>query len=241
MGQTIDSGGDGGKAVAVIVAARDEGERIGATLAGLSRAFPATPVWVADDGSRDATALIASRSGARVVSTGRDVGKGAAMTIAARRAIADAPGEDGDVFVLCDGDLGESSARLGPLAAAVAGRRAELAVAAFASSAGGGFGIAVGFARWAIRRGCGLDTRAPLSGQRALTRATLERALPFAAGYGMEAGITIDAVRAGARVEELELDLAHRVTGRSPSGFAHRARQLADVARAWGRRSRARG
>lgn len=225
----------------VIVAAHDEAERIGATLTALAAAFPATPLWVADDGSRDATAQIAARAGATVVSTGRDIGKGAAMTLAVRRALSAAPGDAGEVFVLCDGDLGESAARLAPLAAAVAEGRAELAVAAFAQSVGGGLGVAVRFARWAIRRHCGAEVRAPLSGQRALARATLERVLPFAAGYGMEAGITIDAVRAGARVEELELDLAHRVTGRSASGFAHRARQLVDVARAAARRSRARG
>jgi hypothetical protein len=60
--------------------------------------------------------------------------------------------------------------------------------------------------------------------------------LPFAAGYGMEVGMTIDAVRAGARVKEIELDLSHRATGRSAAGFAHRGRQLLDFARAYARR-----
>ena len=60
----------------------------------------------------------------------------------------------------------------------------------------------------------------------------LSRLLPFAPGYGMEVGMTIDAVRAGRRVVEIELDLSHRATGRTPAGFLHRARQLLDVARA---------
>ena len=79
-------------------------------------------------------------------------------------------------------------------------------------------------------------SRAPISGQRALRRATLEATLPFAAGYGMEVGMTIDAVRDGARVAEIELDLSHRATGRTAAGFAHRARQLVDFARAYARR-----
>ena len=35
-------------------------------------------------------------------------------------------------------------------------------------------------------------------------------------GFGMEVGMTIDAVRAGHRVIEVELELAHRATGRTP-------------------------
>jgi hypothetical protein len=45
--------------------------------------------------------------------------------------------------------------------------------------------------------------------------------------------MTIDVVRGGYRLREYELDLEHRATGRSLSGFAHRARQLADFARAY--------
>ena len=39
--------------------------------------------------------------------------------------------------------------------------------------------------------------------------------------------MTIDAVRAGLRLEEVELDLEHRATGRDAAGFLHRGRQLA--------------
>ena len=46
--------------------------------------------------------------------------------------------------------------------------------------------------------------------------------LPFAAGYGMEIGMTVDAVRAGYRIAEVELDLEHRATGRTLGGFVHR-------------------
>ena len=60
-------------------------------------------------------------------------------------------GSDDWMFVLCDGDLGRSAGQLGPLARAVEAGQYELAVAAFATQHGGGFGLAVGFARWAIR------------------------------------------------------------------------------------------
>jgi hypothetical protein len=49
----------------------------------------------------------------------------------------------------------------------------------------------------------------------------------------MEICMTIDAVRAGFTVREIELQLEHRATGRTLRGFAHRARQLVDFARVW--------
>jgi len=135
--------------------------------------------------------------------------------------------------LLCDADLGESAARLDALVQAVSSRQADLAVAAFSRRVGGGLGVAVAFARWAIERRCGLVARAPLSGQRALRADVLGDVLPFAGGFGMELGMTVDAVRAGYRVLELELDLQHRATGRTPAGFAHRARQLRDCVRVY--------
>ncbi|HEV2952100.1 MAG TPA: glycosyltransferase family 2 protein, partial [Actinomycetota bacterium] len=49
-------------------------------------------------------------------------------------------------------------------------------------------------------------------------------------GFGVEVGMTIDAVRAGFRVVEIPIEgLSHRPTGRGVRGFAHRARQGADI------------
>ncbi|MGO8904148.1 MAG: glycosyltransferase family 2 protein [Solirubrobacteraceae bacterium] len=238
MAQTIASRADppAGEHVVVIVAALDEADRIGATLAALTDAFGAVRMFLADDGSADATPEIARAAGATVVRSERVIGKGQAMTAAAREALRDA-GTGESIFVLCDGDLGESASRLGPLVDAVRAGEADVAVALFSRRIGGGLGVAVSFARWAIRRRCGLDTRAPISGQRALRRRALEDVLPFAGGFGMEVGMTIDAMRAGHRVLEVELNLSHRATGRTPAGFAHRARQLVDFARAYAARS----
>ncbi len=133
-------------------------------------------------------------------------------------------------MLLCDADLGASAAGLAPLVEAVERGECDLAVAAFSRRVGGGFGLAVGFARWAIRRLCGAETTAPISGQRALRVEVLRATLPFARGFGMEIGITVDAVRAGYRLGEYEMDLEHRATGRSLAGFLHRAVQLRDFA-----------
>ena len=222
--------GDGGE-LAAIVAARNEADRIGETVRALRGAFPGARIWVADDASEDGTAEAAMAAGAEVVSRGRPHGKGANVSAAAEAALSvpDPP----RFVLLCDGDLGASAARLAPLVEAVRRGVCDLAVAAISRRVGGGFGLALGFARWAIRRRCGLETKAPISGQRAMRVEALRASLPFAPAYGMEIGMTVDAVRAGYRLREYELDLEHRATGKNFDGFVHRARQLRDFARVY--------
>jgi glycosyltransferase involved in cell wall biosynthesis len=214
--------------LAVVVAAHEEADRIAATVTALRGAFPGAAVWVGDDASRDGTAERAMTAGAQVVRRGRSHGKGGNVTAACEAALsADPPPR---LFLLCDGDLGESAAKLRPLVEAVEAGECDLAVAMFARRVGGGFGLALGFARWAERLLCGFEARAPISGQRAMSAATLRSVLPFARGFGMEIGMTVDAVRAGYRVGEYEIDLEHRATGRDARGFLHRAAQLRDFA-----------
>jgi glycosyltransferase involved in cell wall biosynthesis len=225
--------------LAVIVAARNEADRIGDTLAALRGALPGAALWVADDASTDGTAEAAMAAGAQVVSRGRPHGKGANVGAAAEAALSAEPVPSR--VLLCDGDLGASAIGLAALVEAVERGECDLAVAAFSRRVGGGFGVALRFARWAIRRRCGLETSASISGQRALRAEVLRAVLPFARGYGMEVGMTIDAVRAGYRLREYELDLSHRATGRSLAGFVHRGRQLTDFARVYLSRRKGRG
>lgn len=217
----------------VIVAARDEADRIGATVEAIADVFDGAAIWVADDASSDGTAEVALAHGAQVVSRGRPHGKGGNVTAAAQAALGDVAEGEPALVLVCDGDLASSASRLGPLVEAVAGGECDLAIAAFRSRVGGGFGIALRFARWAIRSRCGYDAGAPISGQRAMRVEVLRATLPFAPAYGMEVGMTIDAVRAGFRVAEIELELEHRATGRTLAGFVHRGRQLRDFARTW--------
>ena len=118
----------------MIVAARDEEQRIGATLEALWRAFPGARVLVADDGSRDRTSELAARAGAELAGSAgrRGRGKGGAMTAAATLVLPLPTGETAPTIVLCDGDLGESAQTLRALAEAVESGRCDLAVAAFA-------------------------------------------------------------------------------------------------------------
>jgi glycosyltransferase involved in cell wall biosynthesis len=223
--------------LAVIVAARNEAELIAPTLDALREALPRAALWVADDASSDGTGAIALANGARLVGRRHPHGKGANVSAAAEAALGEDPAPD--VVLLCDGDLGSSAARLVRLVEAIEAAECDLAVASFSRRSGGGLGITLGFSRWAIGRLCGARPRAPLSGQRAMRAGLLSELLPFAPGYGMEVGMSVDALRAGKRLREYELDLEHRTSGRSPAGFAHRAVQLRDIFNVY--RSRRRG
>jgi hypothetical protein len=179
--------------------------------------FPDAEVIVADDGSTDGTALAAEEAGATVLRL-RPRGKGEALSAAERAAPAGA-------LLLVDADV-EGDLRGLP--------GAGLRVARFARREGGGFGIAKRAGRALIRLRSGLDVAEPLSGQRSLDARARAAVFPLAPRFGAEVRMTIDAARAGIAVEEVELDLTHRATGRDLNGFLHRGRQLADLAVASG-------
>jgi hypothetical protein len=203
----------------ILVAARDEEQRIGRTVERLRSQFPGWPVVVGDDGSRDATAAVARAAGAQVV-RGPRLGKGEALNAAERRA---PPGP----LLLCDADL---EGDLRPLAAT----QWELAIAAFQEPVGGGLGLAKGAARRLIRARTGFEADEPLSGQRFLTERARAACFPLARGFGCELRMTVDALSRGLAVGEVVLPLAHRATGRDAAGFVHRGRQLVDAVLAAG-------
>jgi Glycosyl transferase family 2 len=209
--------------VAILIAARDEEQRIGPTVERLRAEFPEVEAIVADDGSHDGTAIAAERAGARALRLPRR-GKGQALTLAEREA---PPGP----LLVCDADL---DGDLAPLADA----DADLAIAIFAERQGGGFGIAKSVARALVRARSGFVPVEPLSGQRAFSERARAVCFPLAAGFGCEVGASIDAARAGLRLAELELPLRHRATGRDASGFVHRGRQLLDAVLACGPQGR---
>jgi hypothetical protein len=199
----------------VLIAARNEAERIGETVRALRAELGDAEILVVDGASTDGTAAAAEEAGAVVLRL-EERGKGEALSAGERMA---APGP----LLLCDADLRGS---LAPLADDVG---ADLRVAAFTCRVGGGFGLAKRVGRELIRVRTGFTAREPLSGQRRLSERARAACFPLAPGFGCEVRMTIDALRAGLSVEEVDLDLDHRATGRDAAGFAHRGRQLLDA------------
>ena len=222
--------------VAVVIPARNEAGRIAATVTAAAGIAGVALVIVVDDGSRDATATAARRAGAAVMRHARNRGKGAAMETGAEAARLLDQREHRDLprhLLFLDADLAETAALAGPLVDPVMAGTADMTIAVFTTTVKlGGHGLVVGLSGAGIRRATGWQPAQPLNGQRCLTRAAFEAARPLARGWGAETGLTIDLLRKGLRVTEVEVELAHRATGTGLRAQMHRAHQLTDVARA---------
>ncbi len=220
--------------VAVIIAARNEADRIATTVAAATGL--AGLVVVVDDGSGDATAALAQQAGAVVMRHPRNRGKGAAMETGAeavRLVDQREPLEHPRHLLFLDADLGDTAAGAGPLMDPVLAGTADMTIAVFAATVKlGGHGLVVGLSGAGIRRATGWQPKQPLNGQRCLTRAAFEAARPLAPGWGVETALTIDLLRQGLRITEVEVELGHRATGTGLRAQLHRAHQLTDVARA---------
>ncbi|MDQ3978635.1 MAG: glycosyltransferase [Actinomycetota bacterium] len=228
-GTTPETDSDPGSAlrpVVAIVPAKDAAASVGATVAALTSLPEVDEIVVVDDGSSDATADAARAAGAWVLQLPANRGKGEAVAAGVNLA------SHAGTYLLIDADTGSSAAAARVLLTCVLDHEADMAVGVLPSAAGqGGFGLVRDLAGAGIRRATGRPVTAPLSGQRAV-RGDLLRSVELAPRFGLEVGMTIDARRTGARVVEVPVAMEHRHTGRTVSGFAHRARQGADVVRA---------
>ncbi len=212
--------------ISIVIPAFNESERIGATVKALKGHPIIDEIIVVDDGSTDDTAVVARNVGAEVVALLRNSGKGSAMNagIAAAK---------GDILLLLDADLGNTSAESLVLLQPLMDGTADMAIATFPiiPGKGGGFGFVVNLARQGIKQCTGREMLAPLSGQRAIRKSVLDKVGDIAPGFGAEVALTIDALCAGFRVVEIPTQMTHRVTRRDVRGVIHRLRQYIAVRR----------
>jgi hypothetical protein len=205
--------------VVALVPAHGEEATIARTVKALSSVEGIGRIVVVADGCTDGTVQEASGAGATVLTTPKRRGKGKAVEQVLDR-LAKA-----DVYLLVDGDVGDTAAEASKLLEPVLAGRLDAAIGRLPPLEGGGFGIVKRMAGGLIRMVSGFEPEAPLSGQRALAREALEACRPIAAGFGLETAMTMDLTRLGFRVGEVPIDMTHRQTGRSVGGFVHRARQ----------------
>ena len=220
--------------VSVLMPAFNEASSIEASVSAALAIPGVDEVVVIDDGSADQTGDLAAKAGAVVIRLTKNAGKGGALNVGLTKA-------RGDVILTLDADLGASALEGVKLLGPVLEGEAHMTVGVFPRRGkGGGFGLAKGLARQGILLLTGQQLREPLSGHRCLLREILVRCNGFAEGFGAEVGLTIDALRLGYRILEVEVDMDHARTGRNLAGFRHRGRQfwhicLALAARVGGR------
>jgi glycosyltransferase involved in cell wall biosynthesis len=215
---------------AVIIPAVNEADRISATVTAAAALPGVDLVVVVDDGSADQTGRVARAAGAKVVRHSRNRGKAAAMETGAEAVrLLDGDGTPRHLLFL-DADLGATAQAAAPLIEPVRAGEADMTIAVFTTRVKlGGHGLVVRLSKEGIRRATGFSPAQPLNGQRCLTRKAFEAARPLAHGFGVETALTIDLLRKGYRITEVEVDMAHRATGTDWRAQLHRARQLRDV------------
>lgn len=231
--------------VSAIIPAYNEADLIGETVQSALRIPGVSQLVVVDDGSSDSTSEVARNAGAHeVLSLRSNLGKGGALNKAL-------PLVTGDVLLLLDADLGSSAGEGIKLLEPVLSGLADMAIAVFGSARqkegqsgsprlsakSKGFGLVMKTARLGIRLLGGKWVQSPLAGPRALRREIVEKAGGFADRFGVEVGLTIDALRLGYRVVEVPVEMVHRPSGRDLKGFLHRGRQMVDMLRTLGRKA----
>jgi glycosyltransferase involved in cell wall biosynthesis len=209
--------------VTALIPAFNEETNIALTINGLLGIEEIKQIIVIDDGCSDRTAEIATQLGAQVISHPVNKGKGHALNTGA-------PYVKGDFVALVDADLRETVVEIKKLFFPIINGEWDMAIAVFPPPRKkGGMGLVKGSAYWGLKLLTGQEFRAPLSGQRVMTRQVFNSLLPFASGFGVEVGMTIDALLKGFRLTEVETQMGHGETGRDLSGFLHRGIQFKDV------------
>ena len=207
----------------VVIPAFNEEKEIVQTIRSIKQLDGISHIMVVNDGSTDQTSVLAKAEGVEVLDLYPNRGKGGAMNAAI-------PHIEGDIIVFLDADLGDSAAEAVKIIAPVKEKQCDICIAAFPPPRRkGGFGLVKGTAAWAIHRMGGMEARAPLSGQRAMTREVMESVTPFREAFGVELGMTLRALAQGFKVKEVLTMMRHHETGRDLKGFRHRGRQWLDV------------
>ena len=213
------------KRVSIVIPAYNEAETISATLRAIRERFISEEVIVVDDGSTDNTRELASQWADLVIPMPANQGKGAALQVGWQQAT-------GDIILLLDADLRESAGEAVHLLAPLLEDRCDLAVAVLPRpKVRAGMGLAKGLAYHGIRYLTGFEPNAPLSGQRGVRRELLHHLRKLDGGFGVEVGMTVDALRAGYRVMEVPVPFSHRETGNDWSGYRHRGKEFLAIGR----------
>jgi len=216
--------------ISVIIPAYNEEQYIEKTAAAVMD-WPVVPeVIIIDDGSTDQTAVIlekmAKRYPLKTVCLTKNRGKGNALMKGVQQA-------KGEILVFLDADLMNTARHAYSLLDPIVAGTADMTIALFPpAKKKGGFGLVKHLAKTGIRLLTGVEVTASLSGQRALKREVIEAIPKLISGFGIEVGLTIDAIRKGYQVQEVEIPLTHRETGRNLKGFLHRGKEFFDVSRA---------
>ncbi|WP_017727030.1 glycosyltransferase family 2 protein [Halalkalibacterium ligniniphilum] len=209
--------------VSVVIPAFNEEARLKKTITAVRTIPQVKEVIVVDDGSCDKTKDIAYELGDRTIVFSTNKGKGHALQAGWRTA----KGE----YILClDADLAESAAEAFRLIVPLQEAEVDGTISNIPAGRKKGFGLVKRRAQTVIYRETGIYLHAPLSGQRAFHRRWLQLLLSeHYEGFGIETKMTLDMLKAGAVLKEVDTNMSHRETGKNLQGFLHRFKQWREI------------
>lgn len=214
------------KKVSAVIPAYNEATCLAQTLQALREHVDVHELLVVDDGSKDDTYGVARLWSDQVIRHPVNQGKGKALQTGWQQAT-------GDIILFLDADLKASAKWANLLLHPVMQDQCDMSVARLPPPPSkAGMGLAKGLARRGIFYLTGSLVDAPLSGQRAIRREVLTRLGKLDDGFGIEVGLTIDALRAGYRIREVFVPFTHRYTGNDWSGICHRGKEFLAIGRA---------
>ncbi|RXI99531.1 glycosyltransferase family 2 protein [Anaerobacillus alkaliphilus] len=211
--------------ISVVIPAFNEEDLIKMTLVTLNRCSWVNELIVVDDGSRDDTATIAEKYCDEVIKFKENKGKATALKEGWKRT-------KGDIIVSLDADLGITAREGERLVEKLEVDNLDCVIAKLPLQKKRGIGLMKHRAQKLIFSRTGKWFEAPLSGQRALKKNWLPTLLEKDyIGFGVEMAMTVDLLKAGAVVDEVEVSFFHRATGKDLDGFLHRGKQWLDMER----------
>lgn len=207
---------------AIIIPAFNEEAFISDTLKSVIQ-IDNTDIIVVDDGSTDNTAnIVNSMNDIILLSYGTNKGKGYALNYALEYCK-----NKYDIIGFIDADLSYSASESKKLLDVLLNEEADVSIARFPKAKRkGGFGFVKALAFYGIKFFTGKEIYSGLSGQRFFKSEVLRNIGKIPFGYGVEVGMTIDILKMGYRIKEVDVNMIHNETGRDISGFKHRFRQF---------------
>lgn len=211
--------------ICAIVPAYNEEDKIESTIKAINTSKYIKDIYVVDDGSEDDTATRAEGVGAKVFKLDKNRGKGYALEYGLRRII-----DKSEIIVFLDGDLDASGKDIDRLVEPILNNECDVTIARFSrAKKKGGFGLVKSLAKNGVKYFTDQEIECTLSGQRAFKTEVLQNIEKIPSKYGVEVGMTIDILKSGFTIKEVDVEMGHRETGRDLRGFIHRGKQFYQI------------
>lgn len=210
------------KVVAVIPVYNEE-SFIKNTIENIKKIDLIDEIIVVDDGSTDNTKEIVSKLDVTYIRLDKNRGKGYAISTAIKNT-------NFEYLALLDGDLGRTSDEAVKLILPAINNEADVIIARFKKpQKKGGFGLVKNLANRGVYFYTKKNITSTLSGQRVYSRKVIDSIDYIPNRFGVEVAMTIETLRKGFTIKEVDVEMIHRETERSLEGFIHRGKQFFNI------------